>query len=466
MKVEQLYTQCLAQGAYYIESNGEMAIIDPLRETEPYLKLAKEHNATIKYIFETHFHADFVSGHIDLAAKTGATIVYGPNAHTGYDALIAADGEEFHIGNLKITLLHTPGHTMESSCYLLHDEEGKPTALFSGDTLFIGDVGRPDLAQKGADLTMNDLAGFLFDSLRTKVMTLPDDITVFPAHGAGSSCGKSLSNETHDTLGNQKRSNYALRADMTREEFIHEVTDGILPPPVYFAQAAKINRLGYENVDGVLSKGLTPLSADDFEAAAKDALILDTRDPQTFAKGFVPGALNIGLDGTFALWVGAVIPDIKQKIVLITQPGREEEAVLRCARVGYDGCLGYLDGGFESWVKSGKTIDHIESIPATEFAEKLEENAPMVVDVRKPGEFSSAHLPQAKSLPLDFMLNHLNDLPKDQPILLHCAGGYRSMIATSMLRRNGYRNIVDVAGGFAAIRKTGLEIQETACSKS
>ncbi|MCU0384820.1 MAG: MBL fold metallo-hydrolase, partial [Flavihumibacter sp.] len=361
MKIEQIYTGCLAQGAYYIESAGEAVVIDPLREVEPYLERAKADGASIKYVFETHFHADFVSGHIDLAKKSGARIVYGPNANPSFDAYIAKDGEEFKVGKLTFKVIHTPGHTMESTCYLLKDAQGKHIGLFSGDTLFIGDVGRPDLAQKAAHMTQEQLAETLFDSLRNKIMPLADDIIVYPAHGAGSACGKNMSKETTDTLGNQKKTNYALRADMTKEEFVKEVTTGLLPPPAYFPLNVMMNKEGYDSIDEVLERGQHALSPAAFEVAANEtgALILDTRDPQVFAKGFVPNSINIGIDGNFAPWVGALVPDVKQAILLVAEPNRVEEVVTRLARVGYDYTIGFLEGGFEAWEKAGKEVDRI-----------------------------------------------------------------------------------------------------------
>ena len=456
MKIEQIYTGCLAQGAYYIESAGEVAIIDPLREVKPYIEKAAKEGATIKYVLETHFHADFVSGHLDLAKQTGAPIVYGPNASTGFAAHVATDGEELPLGKVKIRVLHTPGHTMESTCYLLIDENGQEKALFSGDTLFIGDVGRPDLAQK-SDLTMNDLAGYLFDSLRTKIMTLPDNVTVYPAHGAGSACGKNMSKETTDTLGNQKLFNYALRADMTRDEFINEVTDGLLAPPKYFPQNVMLNKEGYESIDTVLSRGAQPLSPEAFEAAANEtgAVVLDVRGAQTFAKGFIPNSINIGLGGQFAPWVGALIPDVRQELLLVCEPEKVEETLTRLARVGYDQVLGYLEGGFPAWAASGMEVDTITSIPAGELADRMEQGPVTVIDVRKPGEFAAEHIDGAKSLPLDYISELMAEFPKDETMYIHCAGGYRSMMAASILKSRGYDNLIDIDGGFGAIQKTG-----------
>lgn len=455
MKIEQIYTGCLAQGAYYIESEGEAVVVDPLREVEPYLEKAQKDNAKIKYVFETHFHADFVSGHIDLSQKTGAPIVYGPTAKPGFEALVAEDGQEFKVGKVTFRVLHTPGHTMESSCFLLLDEHGKETAIFSGDTLFIGDVGRPDLAQKAANMTQEQLAETLFDSLRNKVMPLPNDVIVYPAHGAGSACGKNMSKETSDSLGHQKLTNYALRADMTKAEFVKEVTTGLMPPPAYFPLNVAMNKQGYDSIDEVIRRGTHALSPRAFDAAANetDALVLDTRDAQTFSEGFVPNSINIGIDGNFAPWVGALIPDIKQQILLVTEPGREEEVVTRLARVGYDYCIGYLEGGFEAWKKAGMEVDKIERINAGQLADILAKNpdAP-VFDVRKQSEFYSEHIVEAENAPLDFINDSMLRIPKDKTVYVHCAGGYRSMIFASILRARGYDNLVDVAGGFKAIK--------------
>ena len=456
MQIEQIYTGCLAQGAYYITSNGEAAIIDPLREVQPYLDRLLRDNVKLKYIFETHFHADFVSGHVDLSKETDAKIVYGPTAKPEFEAIVATDNQIFEVGNIKIKVLHTPGHTMESTCYLLIDENGQEKALFSGDTLFIGDVGRPDLAQK-SDLTINDLAGHLYDSLRNKVMTLPDDVVVYPAHGAGSACGKNMSKETTDLLGNQKKFNYALRANMTKEEFIEEVTNGLSKPPQYFPQNVKMNKEGYESIDLVMERGAQALSAVAFEVAANEtgAVILDTRGAQTFNKGFIPNSINIGLKGDFAPWVGALVPDVKQEILLVTEAGQEEEAILRLARVGYDNVIGYLDGGIETWVASGQEVDTITSITPDELADKMAEEKVLVIDVRRPGEFSAEHIDGAKSLPLDYISELMAEFPKEQTMYIHCAGGYRSMIASSILKSRGFDNLVDVAGGFTAIAQSG-----------
>ncbi|GHB68588.1 MBL fold metallo-hydrolase [Persicitalea jodogahamensis] len=467
MKIEQIYTGCLAQGAYFIESEGEAAVIDPLREVQPYLDKAQREGATIKYVFETHFHADFVSGHLDLSEKTGAPIVYGPNANPNFAAHIAADGEEFKLGKITIKALHTPGHTMESTCYLLLDENGKETALFSGDTLFIGDVGRPDLAQK-SDLTTEDLAGHLFDSLRNKVMPLPNDLIVYPAHGAGSACGKNMSKETSDTLGNQKMFNYALRADMTKEEFVKEVTDGLDEPPQYFPQNVQMNKEGYESIDDVLARGAQALSPAAFEVAANEtgALILDTRAAADFAEGFIPNSINIGIDGSFAPWVGALIPDLKQTLLLVTEPGREEEVVTRLARVGYDHTLGYLKGGFAAWQDAGSETDTVQSVAADDFAEKFKSDDLTIIDVRKPTEFDEGHVEGAKNLPLDHISDLMAEFPKNEPMYLHCAGGYRSMIASSILKARGFDNVVNIEGGYGAMTKAGVAVsgQESAAS--
>ena len=463
MIIEQIYTGCLSQGAYYIESNGEAAIIDPLREVSPYIEKAKNNNATIKYIFETHFHADFVSGHVTLAKETGATIVYGPMAKTGFESMIASDQQEFKIGALTLTVLHTPGHTMESTTYLLSDVSKKDIAIFSGDTLFLGDVGRPDLAQKSADMTQEDLAGILFDSLRKKIMPLADDLLVYPAHGAGSACGKNLSKETVGTLGDQKKTNYALRADMTKEEFIKEVTDGLLPPPQYFPLNVKMNKEGYEDIDTVIKTGTRPLSPQAFEVAANEtgAIVLDVRHQNDFAKGHIPQSIFIGIDGGFAPWVGAMIGDVKQPILLVTPEGREEETVTRLARVGFDNTLGYLNGGISSWKKNGKTIDTVEGIDVESF-KPLAENS-TIFDVRKPGEYLSEHLVNANSTPLDFLNNYMSEFPSKGNFYIHCAGGYRSMIAASILKSRGINNLIDVRGGFSAIKEGGMKVSDYVC---
>jgi glyoxylase-like metal-dependent hydrolase (beta-lactamase superfamily II)/rhodanese-related sulfurtransferase len=454
MKIEQLYTKCLAEAAYYIESNGEVAIIDPLRETDPYIKMAMDDGATIKYIFETHFHADFVSGHVDLANKTGASIVYGPTANPGFDAIIAKDNQEFRIGNVRLKVLHTPGHTQESSTFLLIDEEGNETAIFTGDTLFLGDVGRPDLAVK-TDLTRNELAGMLFDSLRNKIMPLSDELIVYPAHGAGSACGKNMSSETVGKLGEQKETNYALRPDMTKEEFIKEVTDGILPPPQYFPKNAIMNKMGYGAYDAVLANGNHALNLDEFnEEIENGALVLDVRSQGEFIKGYIPNSLFIGLDGTFAMWVGALIEDLNQKLILIVPEGREEEAVKRLARVGYDNTIGYLKGGVATYKNAGNNLETITSVSSETLAKEYDGAA--IIDVRKPGEFEAEHVENATTLPLDYLNDNLTVLNKNKSYHIHCAGGYRSVIAISLLKKNGYTNLIDVAGGFAALSETAI----------
>jgi len=466
MKIEQIYTGCLAQGAYYIESNGEAVVIDPLREVDPYLQKAERNSAKIKYVFETHFHADFVSGHLDLSQKTGAPIVYGPLANPGFDALIANDGQEFKVGDITFKVLHTPGHTMESTCYLLKDENGKEVALFSGDTLFIGDVGRPDLAQKAAHMTQEELAGTLFDSLRNKIMPLADDIIVYPAHGAGSACGKNMSKETSDTLGHQKETNYALRANMTREEFIKEVTTGLMPPPAYFPLNVMLNKQGYESLDVVMERGMKGMSPEAFEVAANEtgAVILDTRKAQVFAKGFVPNSINIGIDGQFAPWVGALIPDIKQEILLVCESGREEEVVTRLSRVGYDNTIGFLEGGFESWKKAGKEVDKIRTVNVEEFAAAQEKGNINILDVRKQSEYFSEHIVDAENTPLDTVNESMLQVDRNKTYYVHCAGGYRSMIFASILKARGYDNLIDVDGGFKAIKESNkFSISDYVC---
>ncbi|XVJ66977.1 MAG: MBL fold metallo-hydrolase [Lacibacter sp.] len=468
MKIEQIYTGCLAQGAYYIESEGEAVVIDPLREVKPYIEKAERNQAKIKYVFETHFHADFVSGHIDLAKQTGAKIVYGPNAKPDFEFYSAKDGEEIKVGKISFKVLHTPGHTMESTCYLMKDETGKEVAIFTGDTLFIGDVGRPDLAQKiVGDLTQDKLAGYLFDSLRNKIMPLADDIIVYPAHGAGSACGKNMSKETSDTLGHQKAVNYALRANMTKEEFIKEVTTGLVAPPQYFPLNVMMNIHGYDSIEEVIKRGTQALSPEAFETAANEtgALILDTRDAETFSKGFVPNSINIGIDGSFAPWVGAMIPDVKQEILLVTDEGREEEVVTRLARVGYDYSLGYLKGGFNAWKNAGKEIDTITRISADELA-AVTEQEPLaeIVDVRKDSEYKSEHVENAISAPLDFVNDSMLKLNKDKTYYVHCAGGYRSMIFASILKARGYDKLIDVRGGFKAIKESNkLPVTDYVC---
>lgn len=454
MNIEQIYTGCLAQGAYYITSDGEAAIIDPLREVQPYLDRLKKDNVKLKYIFETHFHADFVSGHVDLSQKTGAPIVYGPTAQPSFEAIIAEDNQVFEIGKIKIKVLHTPGHTMESSTFLLIDENGKDTAIFSGDTLFLGDVGRPDLAQKAANLTQEELAGLLYDSIYNKILPLADDITVYPAHGAGSACGKNMQKETADTLGNQKQTNYALKQS-SKESFVNAVLDGLTAPPKYFGMNVALNKKGYESFEDVMKKGKNPLSVEDFETAAKEtgALILDTRNAAEFSKGFIPQSINIGLKGDFAPWVGTMIVDVQQPILLVCDAETEEETITRLSRVGFDNVLGYLNGSFESWENSGKEIDTIDRISAEEFADKFDKNA-IVIDVRKEGEYAAEHVEDAFSKPLAYINDWLSSINNNQHFFLHCAGGYRSMIAASILQARGYRNFSEIEGGFNAIKKT------------
>ena len=465
MNIEQIYTGCLAQGAYYIESEGEVAIIDPLREVAPYLRRAEADGATIKYVFETHFHADFVSGHLTLSKETGAPIIYGPLANPSFDAIIAEDGQVFKLGKISIEVLHTPGHTMESTTYLLRDEAGKPHAIFSGDTLFLGDVGRPDLAQKAADMTQEQLAGTLFDSLRGKIMPLPDEVIVYPAHGAGSACGKNMMKETVDTLGNQKKMNYALRADMTREEFIEEVTEGLLPPPAYFPLNVKMNKEGYEDIDEVLERGTRALSPEAFEAAANEtgALVLDVRHQDEFVKGHIPRSIFIGLKGDFAPWVGALIADTEQPLLLVTPAGKEAEAVTRLSRVGFDHALGYLEGGYEAWKAAGKETDQLRSLPASELEQELAENLGKVYDVRKESEFASEHLKEAHNTPLGVLNDYLASYPKEEGFYLHCAGGYRSVIAASILKSRGYHQLTNIEGGFDALKETGLPRTDYVC---
>lgn len=467
MRVEQIYTGCLAQGAYYIESNGEAVVIDPLREVQPYISKAEKDGAKIKYVLETHFHADFVSGHLDLAQKTGATIVFGPTAKPGFDAHVAADGEVLKVGDVSIRVIHTPGHTMESTCFLLTDKDGKDVGLFTGDTLFIGDVGRPDLAQKVvADLTQDKLAAHLYDSLHNKIMPLADDIIVYPAHGAGSACGKNMSKETTDTLGHQKATNYALQP-MTKEEFVEKVLDGLMPPPGYFPANVLMNIKGYESIDKVLDKGLQALTPEAFEAAANetDALILDTRDAQTFAQGFIPNAINIGIDGSFAPWVGALIPDIRQAILLVADEDTAEEVVTRLARVGYDNAIGYLKGGMQAWTAAGKETDTIESVSADELADRLAQDPDLnILDVRKKSEHFSEHIIGSENIALDYINEHIAEVSKNKTYYVHCAGGYRSMIFNSILRARGYDNLIDVQGGFKAIKESGkFQVSDYVC---
>lgn len=471
MKVEQIYTGCLAQGAYYIESNGEVAIVDPLREVQQYIDRAAEDGAKIKYIFETHFHADFVSGHVTLAEKTGAQIVYGPMAKPSFDAVVAEDYQEFKLGNVTIKTLHTPGHTMESTTWLLVDENGKDHAMFSGDTLFLGDVGRPDLAQKAANMTQEELAATLFKSLREKIMVLADDVTVYPGHGAGSACGKNMSNETVDTLGNQKATNYALRADMTEEEFVKEVTDGLLPPPAYFPWNVKMNKEGYASIDAVIEQGTRALSPLEFETAANEtgALVLDVRHQRDWTEAHVPRSIFIGLDGSFAPWVGAMIKDVQQPILLVADEGREAEAVTRLSRVGFDNTLGYLKGGLAAWKEAGKETDSLENATAEQLAEAYTENNEVpVVDVRKSAEFNNGHVENAENFPLDYINDYIASWPKEGNAYIHCKSGYRSVIAASILKSRGIHNMINVLGGYGAMERTNLPtaVEAGSCANS
>lgn len=463
MKIEQIYTGCLAHAAYYIESKGEAVIIDPLREVQPYINRAKLDDAKIKYIFETHFHADFVSGHLDLRKKTGAKIIFGPTANPGYEAIIAEDNQIFEVGDYKIKVIHTPGHTMESTTYLLIDENGKEHGIVTGDTLFIGDVGRPDLAQEMAsELTEEKLAGYLFDSLRNKIMPLSDDLIVYPTHGAGSACGKNMSKETTDSLGHQKEVNYALRADMTKEEFIKELLTGLNAPPAYFPQNVLLNIKGYDSIETIMEKANNPLSPEAFETLANEsgAIILDVRHQDDFAKGHIPRSIFIGLDGNFAPWVGTLISDVKQSILLVTPKERQEEAITRLSRVGFDSTLGFLNGGFEAWKDTGRDYDTVTSIPALEFKKVIEKDQVHVFDVRKESEYQSEHIEKAKNTPLDFLNNHLTDFPNEDIFYVHCARGYRSMIASSILKSRGIHNIIDIAGGFKAIKEVGISVTD------
>lgn len=464
MKIEQIYTGCLAQGAYYITSAGEAAIIDPLRETQPYLDRLEKDGVELKFIFETHFHADFVSGHIDLSQKTNAPIVYGPTANPEFEAVIAEDSQIFEIGDIKIKLIHTPGHTLESSCYVLIDEQGKEKALFSGDTLFLGDVGRPDLAQKAADMTQEELAGLLYDSLYTKILPLHDDIMVYPAHGAGSACGKNMQKETFDTLGNQKKTNYALNQN-SKEGFINAVTEGLFPPPAYFGMNVMMNKKGYHRFDEVLSNGMQAFTPDQFEKIAETsgALMLDVRNNGEFAKGFIPQSVNIGLDGDFAPWVGALIADVNQPILLITKPGDEEEAVTRLSRVGFDHVLGFLKGSFESWKSIGKETDAVNRISAEEFEKEIAGSVVKIIDVRKENEYAAEHVNEAYSKPLAYINEWINEIHPEEHFYLHCAGGYRSMMAASILQARGFRNFTEIEGGFKAIASTGVPKSDFVC---
>lgn len=465
MKIEQIYTGCLAQGAYYIQSENEAAIIDPLREVSPYIERAKKDGVEIKYIFETHFHADFVSGHVTLAEKTGAPIIYGPNANPKFDCIIADDLQEFKLGNITIRVLHTPGHTMESTTYLLLDETGKEHAIFSGDTLFLGDVGRPDLAQKAADMTQEQLAGTLYDSLRSKIMTLPDETIVYPGHGAGSACGKNMSKETVGSIGDQKKSNYALRADMTKAEFIKEVTEGLLPPPAYFPLNVKLNKEGYQSIEEVIRKGENAMNPDAFEMAANntEALVLDVRHQHDFVKGHIPQSIFIGINGGFAPWVGALIKDINQPLLLVTPEGKTEETITRLSRVGFDNVIGYLEGGFDAWAQSGKEVDTIVSISAEQFAAAKQAANIKVMDVRKKNEYLSEHVLDAENTPLDELNDHLAQFGSEEDHYVHCAGGYRSVIAISILKSRGIHNLIDVAGGFGAIKHTDVPKSAFVC---
>lgn len=463
MKIEQIYTGCLAHAAYYIESKGEAVVIDPLREVQPYINRARLDDAKIKYIFETHFHADFVSGHLDLRKKTGAKIIFGPTANPGYEAIIAEDNQIFEVGDYKIKVIHTPGHTMESTTYLLIDENGKEHGIVTGDTLFIGDVGRPDLAQEMAsELTEEKLAGYLFDSLRNKIMPLSDDLIVYPTHGAGSACGKNMSKETTDSLGHQKEVNYALRADMTKEEFIKELLTGLNAPPAYFPQNVLLNIKGYDSIETIMEKANNPLSPEAFETLANEsgAIILDVRHQDDFAKGHIPRSIFIGLDGSFAPWVGTLISDVKQSILLVTPKERQEEAITRLSRVGFDNTLGFLNGGFEAWKDTGRDYDTVTSIPALEFKKVIEKDPVHVFDVRKESEYQPEHIEKAKNTPLDFLNNYLTDFPTEDILYVHCAGGYRSMIASSILKSRGIHNIIDIAGGFKAIKKVGISVTD------
>lgn len=465
MQIEQIYTGCLAQGAYYITSNGEAVIIDPLREIQPYLDRLERDNVKLKYIFETHFHADFVSGHIDLSKNTGAPIVYGPTANPEFEAIVASDNQIFEVGNIKFKVLHTPGHTMESTTYLLIDENGKDYAIFSGDTLFIGDVGRPDLAQKAASMTKEQLAATLYHSLRTKIMTLADDVIVYPAHGAGSACGKNMSKETVSTIGNQKATNYALRANMTEAEFVTEVTEGLLPPPAYFGMNVAMNKKGYQSFETVLNNGMRAIEVKDFEKVADEtgALLLDTRNNADFAKGFIPQSINIGINGDFAPWVGALIADVNQPIILITETGREEEAVTRLSRVGFDNLIGHLKGGFDAWVKAGEEVDTVKRITAEQFADEVKIGESEIIDIRKESEYCAEHIEDAYNKPLSYINDWIKDINPEKHFYLHCAGGYRSMIAASILEARGFRNFTEIEGGFSAIAKTKVPRTDFVC---
>ncbi len=460
MKVEQIYTGCLSQGSYYIESNGEAVIIDPLREVDQYMEKAKSQNVKIKYVFETHFHADFVSGHLTLSKRSNAPIIFGPNADPEFDAIISKDGQVFNIGDSTITVMHTPGHTMESTTYLLKDSKGKDHAIFTGDTLFLGDVGRPDLSQISDDMTTEDLAGIQFDSLRNKIMPLADDVIVYPAHGAGSACGKNMMKETIDTLGNQKKMNYALRADMTKDEYIKEVTEGLPLPPNYFPLNVKMNKEGYEDINQIINRAINPLSVDEFEKIANQssAIVLDVRNQKDYVKGHIPRSIFIGLDGGFAPWVGTLLKDVKQKILLVVQKGREKEAITRLSRVGFDQTIGFLKDGFSSWIESGKEIDSLTSISAEQFEREIRNKDSFIYDVRKISEYETSRINSSVNTPLGEINNYLNDFPEDKDFYIHCAGGYRSVIAASILKSRGIHNIIDVKGGFQSIMKTDISL--------
>ena len=460
MIVEQIYTGCLSQGSYYVESDGEAVIIDPLREVDQYIEKAKSKNVKIKYVFETHFHADFVSGHLTLSNRSSAPIVFGPNADPKFDAIISKDGQVFKIGNSTITVMHTPGHTMESTTYLLKDHNEKDHAIFTGDTLFLGDVGRPDLSQMSDDMTTEDLAGIQFDSIRNKIMPLSDDVIVYPAHGAGSACGKNMMKETVDTLGNQKKMNYALRADMTRDEYIKEVTDGLPLPPNYFPSNVKMNKEGYEDINKIINRAAIPLSVSDFEEIANQsgAIVLDVRNQKDYVKGHIPRSIFIGLDGGFAPWVGTLLKDVKQQILLVVPIGREKEAITRLSRVGFDQTIGFLKGGFSTWIESGKEIDSLNSISAEQFEKEIRNKDSFIYDVRKISEYETSRVNFSVNTPLGEINNYLNDFPEDKDFYIHCAGGYRSVIAASILKSRGIHNLIDVKGGFQSIMKTNISL--------
>ena len=465
MLVKQLYTKCLSQGAYYIESNGEAAVIDPLREVSEYINLSKLSNSKIKYIFETHFHADFISGHLTLSKKTNAPIVYGPNATPSFDCIIAKDNQEFKIGDITIKVIHTPGHTLESTCYLLIDNVNNPYCLFTGDTLFLGDVGRPDLAQKSMNISKEELAGILFDSVNNKLSNLPDHVLVYPAHGAGSACGKNMMKETVDTLGNQKKINYALNGSLSKEDFIKELTYDLESPPEYFPSNVKLNQEGYLDFSSVLKQSLNPLSFIEFKNLINDnTVILDVRNQNEFKKGFIPGSIFIGLNGTFAPWVGSIIKDISTKLLLVCDEGQEQEAIMRLSRVGFDNCLGYLDGGMPSWINAGKKTESVKSIDPQQL-EKTFNEINNIIDVRKPGEYDSEHIKGVPNSPLDSIYSSIDSYDPEQTYHLHCKSGYRSMITASILKANGFQNIVDISGGFDLIKETtNLELQTQECS--